>query len=117
MPTSLELIDKVTAHLLAQGARCESTDEVPYIKPSGERYVGCLYRNEGKMCAVGCLIPEDKYSPALEGQVFHQFSNEFVAALGLEEHTILLNRLQNIHDTVPVWQWKDKLENLRRGYL
>lgn len=33
----------------------------------GETRIQCMYRgDEGRMCAVGCLIPDDKYSSDLE---------------------------------------------------
>lgn len=52
-----EIFDKVYTHLEQQGGA------------SALETGACLYRSEdGKMCAVGCLIPDDKYDPKFEGE-------------------------------------------------
>lgn len=55
MKTDQETFDTVARHLLTQG------------KPAVIIGQGCAYRgSDGTKCAVGCLIPDDKYSPAYE---------------------------------------------------
>ena len=49
-----EVFNKVAAHLLAQGK--------PALK--GE---DCVYRSkDGLKCAIGCLIPDENYTPEME---------------------------------------------------
>ncbi len=53
--TKQEIFDKVKAHLLAQGKRAVNGDG------------NCMYRGmDGTKCAVGCLIPDELYTPLLE---------------------------------------------------
>lgn len=55
-PELKAILDKVVTHLVTQRARA--------MTPQDE---GCAYRGEnGTMCAVGCLIPDDIYSPDIE---------------------------------------------------
>jgi len=52
-----EIFDTVVFHLLAQQAKAEDADG------------SCLYRGaDGKKCAIGCLIPDDRYNDAMEGK-------------------------------------------------
>lgn len=57
MMTNQEIFDTVAVHLLTQNKRatkanCSTT---------------CQYRtSEGLKCAVGCLIPDEKYTPEME---------------------------------------------------
>ena len=55
--TEQEIFDKVVLHLYQQGE--------PSITHGGR----CRYRLSGKMCAIGCLIPDDMYSESMEGGV------------------------------------------------
>ena len=111
--TNLEVIATVRAHLLQQNAK------------SINRYGRCLYRGpEGRKCAIGCLIPDEKYDPAFEGFAFHpapipsleippvplkQIS--LLAAAGLEAIQLPLGRrLQAIHDAYTVEEWPFQLD-------
>lgn len=56
-----EIFDTVARHLFTQGKR--ATD----FEQSYNRTV-CRYRtSDGLKCAAGCLIPDDKYDPKMEG--------------------------------------------------
>ena len=70
----------------------------------------CLYRAaNGRKCAVGCLIPDDKYSPALEGQSLDlpDSSQDLRAILEQEGHDVkLVRQLQLVHDTVLIHHWE-----------
>ena len=60
--TNQEIFDKVSAHLLAQNAK-----SLAFI----DSYQGqaCAYRGaEGRMCAAGCLIPDNRYYSGMEGK-------------------------------------------------
>ena len=109
MTTIIELFEKVSSHLLAQGRRSFSEGR------------GCLYRNDtdGTKCAVGCLISDEYYSPNIEESCL---SNEAVQtivekSLGIWALSFtagrLLRNLQKMHDGTPVELWKAELERLR----
>ena len=83
--------DKVVAHLRRQRARAAGDFGL------------CVYRaGNGRKCAVGCLIPDHKYSLSLEGQSLEvEFANELKKILEEEGHDLnLVRQLQVIHDRV-----------------
>lgn len=94
MPTKQETFDIVVAHLRKQGRK--SSSEAGY----------CVYRGVGSMsCAAGCLIPDEKYSPAME----KKYATETMvrAVLKSEGHCIgLVRALQLIHDEHEVKHWE-----------
>lgn len=98
MKTAQEVFDKVVRHLAKQGERAAIDDECQY-----------RYQKAGEtlLCAVGCLIPQEKYSPAME---YHPCQDEVVwSALGLpKELQPLLIALQETHDgALPKdWEWQ-----------
>lgn len=102
--TNQELFDRVAVHLLRQGERSFCFD-------SG----GCMYRGpRGLKCAIGILIPDDKYSVSLENEV--ATSLEVREAAGIEDGQILLAfRLQNIHDETHPEDWASDLLRLAEG--
>lgn len=54
--TEREVFDKIKTHLLTQMSKSMLDD--------GER---CAYRgHNGRMCAIGCLIPDEDYKPIME---------------------------------------------------
>ncbi len=56
------IFEKVALHLLRQGAKAQVTE-------GGF----CAYRGlGGRSCAIGCLIPDEKYTKAIEGISFDQ---------------------------------------------
>lgn len=94
-----DLFDTMASHLLAQGER--SVDELK----------ACLYRcDDGKMCAVGVLIPDYKYHSVLEGDtvqslvvtgpLMNVYSDLHEAYLTpeFEAKKRLLFRMQRAHD-------------------
>lgn len=104
--TPQEIYDTVINHLRAQGQRAMGT-------------VGCAYRGAGgTKCAVGVLIPDELYDPAIEGRSVTAFKPGTVSvdatnrkecdALGeamplLVEHNVLLGELQSLHDAEENW--------------
>ena len=106
--THQEIFDKVATHLLTQKKQAVSDEGV------------CLYRTpSGLSCAVGCLIPDDLYTPAIEtgtpgnwhgGEERHAGKHLAVileAAGFVEGDMQLLRRLQTVHDnnaTVTGWR-------------
>lgn len=84
--TDQELFDTVTRHLLTQNATAMEGD--------GQ----CKYRTEdGKKCAIGCLIPDDRYDHLLEGRGVG--SRRINDAAGISDDQVTLaRRLQSVHD-------------------
>jgi hypothetical protein len=78
------LFDTVARHLITQGR--------PSVEGSS-----CAYRSpENYSCAIGCLIPDDRYKPDLEGS-----DVDGLIAKGFTEfapHRDLLGALQRVHD-------------------
>lgn len=105
--TKQEVFDKVATHLLTQNKRSlEGTS--------------CVYRaKDGSMCAAGCLIPDEEYTPALEGwqitACYESFDYrglvpprpEFEKLFSGWERSVVnfLRELQEIHDDMPVADW------------
>lgn len=90
--TPQEIFDTVVKHLEAQGGR--STD-----------HLGCLYRGpKGKKCAVGSLISDDDYCPAMErmnvGRLLPKFSH---LPDWMRQNVELLTELQTVHDDGANW--------------
>lgn len=87
--------DKIEHHLIQQKARAVQPGRA--IGPGDNDR--CQYRTEaGLMCAAGCLIPDEKYDPAMEGLttsgVQNTFPDTFPDDIGKHE----LNEWQNYHD-------------------
>lgn len=98
MMTKQEIYDKVCAHLAQQKTRSMKDG-------------ACAYRgDDGKMCAVGCLIPARMYRKRMEkdedgmpGCPVNQLFRLFPAVESLlgSEHIDLLTELQDNHDFKP----------------
>ena len=92
--TAQEIFDTVLAHLRAQG-----------VASVGDGPIGCLtcmYRTpSGLMCAVGCLIPDEIYTPDMEGEDAYYVVRRYLIPAGLigDESDPLLADLQWAHDT------------------
>lgn len=58
----------------------------------------CVYRgDEGRKCALGWLIPDDKYRPAFDDP--HKWVTEDVCKhIGLGDHVSFLRHAQRTHD-------------------
>lgn len=91
--TLLQISEKIRDHLIKQKAKSENNNG------------SCKYRNvNGKMCAVGCLIPDSVYTPELEGKAMGR--EEIITAVGLSlkmkldvDTLALLRAWQNYHDS------------------
>lgn len=123
--THQEIFNTVATHLLKQNAQC------------GDQ-LGCRYFDPatGRKCAVGCLIPPERYDAQFEGCSIgsildvlmglykgedmlddsqHQLLNVLIDA-GVGTTSIdtleLLDELQQIHDNIKVADWKLELAEL-----
>ncbi len=96
--TAQEIFDKVINHLLHQGG--------PALDYNYDDDPKCRYRsNNGRQCAVGCLIPDNQYDPLMEGMGVIVTSppsdplNYWIAKY-YEPHRHLLGALQSLHDNI-----------------
>lgn len=106
-----EIFDTVAHHLLTQGEQS-----------LGGTVDGCAYRgDDGRKCAVGCLIPDELYSPHMEGKtIMGEEVYTVLQELGLMDGNKgkLLGDLQFLHDhdeQVP-YSWEEDLLSIARGY-
>jgi hypothetical protein len=114
-----EVFDKVAKHLLTQGEQA-MVDNM------------CKYRTEdGRMCAVGCLIADDYYNEELEGislwdgdcmnedsvASLHEALENSIGDIDRETYG-LLRDLQALHDAreTPPSAWPHKLVELAAMY-
>lgn len=105
--TDQELFDKVSRHLLTQAAK--SVDSF-----SRERYRG----DYGFSCAIGCLIPSDRYLKQFEGRSIGdpEETSLRVAAGISEDQTNMALSLQLSHDSYSVPQWPGRLRHVANTF-
>ncbi|KAA1011325.1 hypothetical protein FVF58_15390 [Paraburkholderia panacisoli] len=110
------IFERVRCHMLAQQAVSE--DETGSC---------CLRGYQGRKCAIGCLIREEYYHPALEQLGISYFQNypdspllQALAASGVNVRSRplidLLIELEDIHDGCAVSDWPSRLERLGREH-
>jgi hypothetical protein len=71
----------------------------------------CMYRNpDGLKCAIGCLIPDEVYTPDMEGTIAGLIIKGYldISALG-EDGEHFLDGLQTIHDFYHPVDWEQEL--------
>lgn len=96
--TAQEVFDQVAKHLLEQGAKS--------VTPDGT----CVYYGEGGLrCAAGCLIGEDEYKFCMEG---NSWDDLVYFADVPSKHLELISQLQDLHDSIPVEEWRSSLGTL-----
>lgn len=105
--TEQEVFDKVKAHLLQQNSKA-------LYKGSG----GVYKAEDGKKCAVGCLIPDELYEERFEGLGVLTLLQESTKLRELFEgvDTVLLMDLMLIHDTKDPIDWPECLNNLAEAH-
>lgn len=97
---SQQMFDKVAKHLLTQNAKSR-----------------CLYRSqEGMMCAIGCLIPDDLYSPNMEGIWVERLVAYFPELEKFIPDLALADRLQSIHDVCASSRWRGELRRAAKDF-
>ncbi len=110
MPTKQETFNIVATHLLTQGEKSQeiSIDEDGFENPS------CKYRGpDGLMCAAGVLIPDDQYTPDMEGLSCSAEDKPIYHVLVQAGHDPnLCQRLQTCHDVYDVEEWPDQLAKI-----
>ena len=110
MKNKRKVFEQVKAHLLEQNARSE-IDRT------------CMYRGDnGKTCAIGCLIWNKHYAAKLE--MLGSSEPDVVAALSksgvdMDEPKMLelLESLQYTHDAWTEDEWREELDVVERVYF
>src|SRR5690242_9312300 len=104
--TNQQAFTNVVKHLRRQGTPAFIDD------PEAEKGIRCVYRaDDGKKCAIGCLIPDDEYRDVFDDGDGYTLTNviQAVTALhGLDES--MLASLQALHDTVDPSEWEEQLQ-------
>ncbi|MGV8863237.1 MAG: hypothetical protein ACOH2T_18985 [Pseudomonas sp.] len=95
--TAQQIFDQVATHLLTQMER------------SADKEGNCTYRgafSEGTplMCAAGCLIADEEYRPDMDGDGT-SWGNLAREGLVPNNHSLLINSLQVIHDNYDPEDW------------
>ena len=89
--TAQTLFDKAVVHLFEQG-------HPAYVHRDGKKTSTCAYRGGGTTaCAVGCLIPDDRYVPEMEESTVE---DEIIRNImpELQPFETMLYDVQNVHD-------------------
>lgn len=107
--------------MLTQKAKAQITVKTA----SGSASWVCQYHTPaGLKCAIGCLIPDDKYNLRMEGrgivkneQTLDDIDLAIRAATGIDDNNAgLASALQWIHDNEPIEIWESKLDRIAEDY-
>jgi len=94
--TKQEMFDKVAVHLLTQGKR-------------STQGTSCAYRGDGGLkCAIGCLIPDERYSRDLEGEAASTWPVREAAGFDISLSEFA-TALQQMHDDCAPDEWLGQL--------
>jgi hypothetical protein len=113
-----EIFDTVARHLFTQGEQSKTWD-------TQFKRDKCMYRDgigkdgKTKKCAVGILIPDDKYHPNMDkgsssiGSVLSQYrdTNQLPAYFYDDENWTFLSTLQSVHDEDHHWGSTQKMQD------
>ena len=119
-----EIFTTVVKHLRNQGRKAQQTDVDPDMPGP------CLYKTkDGLKCAVGCLIPDHLYHPEMEGRSVRDMVRKFSTVRellgiqfihpdgdGLEGNISLLERLQDLHDSISPLNWEREFVSISEHY-
>lgn len=105
MRTAQEIFDISATHLLTQMKRSEAEDG------------RCKYRGpNGLKCAIGPLIPDEKYKTSFEGDTVTG-NHRIVEAAGIPISAFqLASTLQRIHDGYTPEEWRKELVTVSESY-
>ena len=114
--TNQQILDISSAHLLKQNKRAGIRDK--RFEPTGVQ--AQYYAANGDKCAIGCLIPKDKYDRECENTPASVLGVAGLAKLGVEledaNGLAFVTELQVIHDSREVFSWRYCLTQLARKY-
>lgn len=105
IPNDEQLVfDTVAEHLLKQGK--QSLGDITDVN-------ACMYRNnEGLKCAAGCLIPDDQYTPDIEGKSWSSLVRENKVSSNCSQ---LIDDLQCLHDVYDPKDWLSELHEIAKN--
>ncbi|MDH7796396.1 MULTISPECIES: hypothetical protein [unclassified Beijerinckia] len=94
-----DYFDRAVGGLLKQGTRS--------LRKKDEDDIFCMYRSpQGHKCAVGMLIPDDKYSPKFDNGDDVMLEAVLTEGLGVGlENFDFFRDLQKVHDKSQVSEW------------
>lgn len=104
-----DIFDKVATHLLTQNKKSQD-----YFDLTGKLY--CTYRNLLEdntilKCAIGCLVPDDKYNESFEGKYVVSLIDYLNLNIDTNKKDLLIH-LQIVHDSRSVKDWKVCLKDV-----
>ena len=113
-----QALDTVSNHLIRQGRRSDRANPDPSFGP--ER-LGAYRGPHGYKCAIGSLIKDEFYSPALESapaqrEVIMEAVSKSLGAEVTEDDSQFLMDLQYIHDHIGPSRWRIELRRLSKEY-
>lgn len=120
--TKQDIFDTVAKHLLTQNQKSQGDlgEEAKQYSGAQHSLTGklfCLYRDAaGCSCAIGCLIPDDKYAPDLEGLPISSSPRVQEAADIATAELDLARALQRIHDNCDVSAWRYELFKVAKRF-
>jgi hypothetical protein len=98
-----EIFDKSVAHLRKQGVQ-----SINQSLSDSEGMPFCAYRGDnGRMCAIGCLIPDSQYEKRYEGKTASWVAEEEQVTAITRIQGNNLNELQRIHDQNSPDDWEN----------
>lgn len=102
-----KIFNKVVRHLLKQNKKSLKYDNIT-----------CAYRGkDGVQCAIGCLIPDEDYTKAMDihPDIILNYPNKISSFLkekgymkSFEDQEFLIG-LQGIHDSYDIYYWRTQL--------
>lgn len=106
--TAQQVFDQVATHLLKQNEQSRSHDAFR-----------CFYRNEnGLMCAAGCLIADDEYTPEMDKGISYgggSWSSMVNQGTVPPDHRNLISYLQRLHDNIDPSLWVSELHRVAKN--
>jgi hypothetical protein len=93
--TRKEVYDKVMTHLAGMSQ--------PSVNSDGK----CAYRGTGgRMCAVGCLIPDNVYNSGIEGTPVRWIGGMYLPGVDMYDEKLLafIAMAQHVHDRHDKWR-------------
>lgn len=107
-----QVFDKVATHLITQNEKAQD-------QSTGD----CVYRtDDGKACAIGCLISDDSYADFIEGgDIFHLMDIDIIPdtlddMTNRSELGRFFDYLRHVHDDCPVTSWPYILRGVAQDY-
>ena len=103
--TDKDVFDYVSSFLINQNEKSTADD------------IGCAYRgDEGKKCAIGCIIADEFYHPSIEKQTAYDTKVLYAVKDSLPKYTIndrFLSKLQEVHDGFESELWELKFSRFQ----